>query len=157
MFGTIVTMGRWLTAARRLAGWLLAATALLISSSSIAQDGAQLPIPMNTPATVTGQIVAGMTRLELPFNLSGASSLALDVIVPVDGASLQLLSPSGVAAASGGAGVAFYPGSALPTAAPGGVFEVSAITAPADGTWILVLSFPPAPARTVAIATVRAV
>ncbi|WP_310388338.1 choice-of-anchor X domain-containing protein [Roseateles sp.] len=146
---------------RRLAGFSLlasAATLNLISAPAGAQTSPVPQVAMNTPQSLTGKIVPGMSRLELPFVLGEASSLALDVIVPVDGASLSLVAPDGsIAAASGGAGVRFHPGSALPQPAPGGVFEIGALAAPANGQWKLVLDFPAPNYSTVVIATLRAV
>lgn len=139
--------------------WLLSlATVMAAMLFSTAAHAQVAQVAMNTPTTLSAQINPGMSRLTLPFDLSGASRLSLDIIVPVDGASLTLLAPDGaVAAASGQAGVNFHPGASLPRPAPGGVFEVAAISAPPNGRWTLVLEFPAAGYSTVVIATLRAI
>lgn len=139
--------------------WLLSLAAVLTAMLLSATASAQVAqVAMNTPTTLSAPITPGMSRLALPFDLSGASRLSLDVIVPVDGASLSLLAPDGsTAAASGQPGVSYHPGAGLPRPAPGGVFEIAALNAPANGRWSLVLEFPAAGYSTVVIATLRAI
>jgi len=146
----------WATGKR----WLAAAAAVLavglLSAGAAQAQVAQ--VGMNTPTTITGRITPGMTQLNLPFDLSGASRMSLDVIVPVDGASLILRAPDGSAAATSGTpGVNFYPGAALPMPTPGGVFDIAPMISPPNGRWVLELRFPAPSYSTVVIATLRAV
>lgn len=138
-------------------GWLLAPLFLLLmllSGRALAQT---VPVALNLPATVTGDINAGATRLDIPFALSGADSLSFDLIVPVDGAVLTLVDPNGdVVLGAGDPRLSFHPGSERTPALPGGVFVAEAIAAPADGTWTLRLTFPAAPGPTVALGTIMA-
>lgn len=114
-----------------------------------------VPIPVNQPQIMTGDIVPGMTSLDIPFSVSGADGLSMEVIAPVDGVTLSLVGPGGsVEVPVGDPRVHFTPGSTLPNPLPGGVFVVDEVAAPADGNWIIRLTFPTAPQKTVAMATV---
>lgn len=116
-----------------------------------------VPIPVNQPQVVTGDIVPGMTSLDIPFSVSGADGLSMEVIAPVDGVTLSLVGPGGnVVVPVGDPRVHFTAGSTLPNPLPGGVFVVDEVAAPADGNWVIRLTFPAARVKTVAMATVTA-
>lgn len=116
-----------------------------------------VPVAVNTPATVTGNILPGATALDIPFNVSGADGLRFDLIVPVNGATLSLIDPSGkVAIGPQDSRLSFEPGSGRTPPLPGGVFTATELANPADGVWTLRLSFPAAPVKTVAMGTVFA-
>lgn len=116
-----------------------------------------VPIPVNQPQIVTGNIIPGMTSLDIPFSVNGADGLSMEVIAPVDGVALSLVGPGGNAVVPvGDPRVHFTAGSTLPNPLPGGVFVVDEVAAPADGNWIIRLTFPAAPQKTVAMATVTA-
>lgn len=141
--------------------WLVAlcipamlALPLLSPGRALAQT---VPVALNLPATISGDIIAGTTTLDLPFSVSGADSLAFELIVPVDGASLTLVDPSGqVVLASGDPRLSFVSGASRTPALPGGIFQSTELPAPASGTWTLRLSFPAAPGPTVALGTILA-
>ncbi len=116
-----------------------------------------VPIPVNQPQVVTGDIVPGMTSLDIPFSVSGTDGLSMEVIAPVDGVTLSLVGPGGnLVVPVGDPRVHFTAGSTLPSPLPGGVFIVDEVAVPADGNWVIRLTFPTAPVKTVAMATVTA-
>ncbi|NVD97575.1 choice-of-anchor X domain-containing protein [Massilia sp. BJB1822] len=116
-----------------------------------------VPVTMNMPVTVTGNILPGATALDIPFNISAADGLRFDLIVPVNGATLSLIDPSGnVAIGPQDPHLSFESGSGRTPPLPGGVFTATELATPADGVWILRVSFPAAPTKTAAIGTVFA-
>jgi hypothetical protein len=116
-----------------------------------------VPIPVNTPLTLTGDITPGMTRLDIPFTVSGADGLALDVIAPVNGVTFALIGPSGnTVVTTGDPRLSYNPGSALTPPLPGGVFVMQEVAAPLDGGWTIRLTFPAATGNTIALATIQA-
>lgn len=138
--------------------WLgaLCLLALLLLSSGRAPAQTAL-VALNLPATITGNITAGATSLDLPFTVSGADSLSFDLIAPVNGAVLSLIDPAGqVVLTNGDPRLSFAAGASHAPPLPGGVFQSTELASPADGTWILRLSFPQAPGPTVALATIMA-
>lgn len=140
--------------ARSLAALLMLSTLVLALPRAAAQT---VPVALNLPSTVSANIVAGATTLDVPFAVSGADSLSFDLIVPVDGAVLSLLDPAGqVVLAPGDPRLTFNSGNTRMPALPGGVFQSALLAAPADGTWILRLAFPAAPGPTVALGTILA-
>ena len=127
---------------------------LLIAGISNAEEA---PVPTNIPRTITADIIPGMQMVEIPFGLSGADGVIIEVIVPVDGASFTLLDPSGSAVLTPGAPeVNFTAGSDLAPGAtlPGGVFVTQEVSDPVIGTWAIHLEFPPAPESTVVVASI---
>lgn len=140
----------------RFQGMRLAWTALLlcwISTSGYVWAQTGVPVALNTPETVTASIAPGSTSVEIPFTVTGADGLRLDIIVPVDNAQFTLIAPSGTVAFPV---VEYNPGSSQTPPLPGGVFTTSEILAPEDGVWTIRVTFPAAPTQTVALATVFA-
>jgi hypothetical protein len=136
-------------------GLLAAFTLLCLALAAQAQN---VPVAVNTPQSISATITPGMTQAELSFPVNGVTRLRLDLIVPVDGAVFSLVDPSGALYfVPGDTRVQFNPGRLLPQPLPGGVFETPEITAPANGTWRIRLTFPPAPQATVALGTILAV
>lgn len=114
-------------------------------------------VAVNLPATVSADIAAGATSADLPFSISGADRLAFDLIVPIDRAQLSLIDPSGaVVMAPGDPRLSFHAGSTQTPPLPGGVYSASELAAPADGVWIMRLTFPAAPVKTALLGTVLA-
>jgi hypothetical protein len=143
------------------AEWFARGLALLVLSMlalSMPQAAAQtVPVALNLPSTVSANITAGATALDVPFAVSGADSLSFDLIVPVNGAALSLVDPAGqVVPVPGDPRVSFHSGSTRTPPLPGGVFQSTILAAPANGTWILRLTFPAAPGPTVALGTILA-
>lgn len=137
----------------------LAALAPLATLATVATPAhAQtVPVAVNTPATVSGAIVPGATSLDIPFAVSGADGLRIELIAPVDGATLTVLDPAGnVVVAPGDPRVRFLPGALNAPPLPGGIFEVAELPEPVDGTWTIRLAFPAAPGKTVALGTIFA-
>lgn len=151
------TFNSALAALRRMARRCGAFAVLGLAGLTGAAQAQTVPVALNTPVTVSGNVVPGATTLDVPFAVSGADGVKFDLIVPVNGATLTLLDPSGqVVYAPGDARVVFHPGSDRTPPLPGGIFVGAEVAAPADGTWILRLNFPAAPDRTVALATIFA-
>ena len=131
----------------------------LICDLLVSAHGGEAVVPVNIPFTLTGAIVVGQTQVSLPFSLQGASSLRLDVIAPVNGAALSLLTPDGIELLGlGGLAVQFTSGADLRPAAPlpGGVFVIENITSLQNGTYTLGVTFPAATEKTAILATVIA-
>jgi hypothetical protein len=153
---------KWL--ARAAAGRVMAAATLgaplglIVPLAALAPAHAQtVPVAVNLPATVSGAVVPGATSLDIPFAVAGADGVRIELIVPVNGATLTLLDPAGnVVVAPGDPRVTFRPGSLNTPALPGGIFEIAELPEPADGTWTIRLAFPAAPVKTVALGTIFA-
>lgn len=98
---------------------------MLVLVLALPRAGAQtVPVALNLPSTVSANIVAGATSLDVPFTASGADSLSFDRIVPVDGAVLSLVDPAGqVVLAAGDPRLAFNPASTRTPALPRGLFQ----------------------------------
>jgi hypothetical protein len=144
-------------AARRLSTCSTLLMLYLIMLAMPAAAAIGTPVALNVPVPISGNIAAGTTTLDVPFTVGGADRLAFDLIVPVNGASLSLIDPSGkVAMGPADPRLTFEPGSALATPLPGGVFAGRDVLTPAPGIWVLRLSFPAAPVKTVAFGTVLA-
>lgn len=140
---------------KRFCALLIAVTWLTIPVLCHAQ--AQTTISLNQPVSIFGDVLPGATSVDLHFNVSGATALRLDVIVPVDQPQLALRDPQGkIVFAPGDPDVEFVSGSTLAPgqSLPGGVFTLPTVADPPAGTWTLRAEFPAAPDRTVVLATV---
>ena len=120
------------------------------------QTQTQTPLggTVNTSAmrTIGVPIAVGATQLDIAVPVSAMSALRLQVIVPVTGASVSLIDPSGaVVIAPTDTRTGFLDGALLEPALPGGVFITPEVTRPSDGNWILRARFPAAPVPTVAL------
>lgn len=141
--------------ARRAAIGLAVAASAFAAGGSLAQTA---PVALNTPATVTADVTPGSTGVDLVIPLAAVQRARIDVIVPVDGATVSLVDPNGlVVVPPGDSRVAYQPGSLLPRPLPGGVFELPELSAPVNGNWRLRVAYPPASVPTVVIGTVAAV
>lgn len=140
--------------------WMcLVPTILLSHFYPINQAGAQseVAIPVNVPATLSADVVPGMTSVDIPFTVDAFDSIRVEAIVPVENATFTLLDSLGmVAVASGDASLQFLPGSDVNPAKspPGGVFATDEILSPEDGDWTVRIEFPAAPEFTVVFVTV---
>lgn len=128
--------------------------ALLLPLSALhAQTGGLV----NTGAmdTRVGAVLPGDTQVDVSIPVSGLNSLRLQAIVPVNGARLTLLNPSGaVVLAPNDPSVSFLDGALLPTPLPGGAFLTPTLASPADGNWVLRLNFPAAAEKTIVLVSV---
>lgn len=128
----------------------------LFSFSAVAQSS-QISIPTNMPQTVNSPIMIGDTMIEFELNLNRSRRFALDIILPVDGASIKLVDKNGnTIITSNDPGVDVTPGDLLEAATPlpGAVFYFSPINTPIDIPVKLVATFPPATEQTVMVTTV---
>jgi hypothetical protein len=143
---------------KRAAGRAMVAAALAALAPLAGIAHAQtVPVAVNLPATVSGPVVPGATALDLPFAVAGADGLRIELIVPVNGATLTLLDPDGnVVVAPGDPRVTFRAGALNTPALPGGIFEIAELPDPVDGRWTIRLAFPAAPQKTVALGTIYA-
>ena len=150
-----------ITPLRQMASRMRAILALIfavIGLSCLRAAIAQVPVALNTPQIVSGAVTPGMTSLELPFAMSAVDRLSMDVIVPLDGASISLVDPAGtVVLLPGDPRVIYNPGRLLSKPLPGGVFVLPELPSPTNGIWRIRLTFPPASTRTAAMATILAV
>lgn len=136
----------------------MVAGALLALAAVGGAQAQQAGVALNTPTSVTADVLPGATSVELQIPVSALTRLRLDAIVPVDNAVISLVDPRGVTVvAPGDSRVRYNPGNLLPKPLPGGVFELPELGAPINGTWKLQVGFPPAAQRTVVLASVIAV
>lgn len=132
---------------------LLLLVAMCWSSAAVSQ-AQTIPSTLNLAETLTADVVPGMRSLDLTFSVAGADTLGFALIVPLRGATFTLLDPGGnPVLASNDARVSFAPFSEPLPPLPGGVFQLRALAAPADGNWTIRLHFPPASTKTVVLAT----
>jgi hypothetical protein len=137
-------------------------TALGVTYGVVAQQGENpaaqqegVPVGLNIPSTLTADITPGTTHVEIPFDLDAADAVKLDVIIPVDNALFTLKDSAGTTVrSSGDSRVMFHAGREVNPNLPGGVFETDEITGPVSGRWVIVLDFPAAPQKTVALASI---
>ena len=140
--------------------WMCLLPAVLLSHFyPIHRAGAQseVAIPVNIPATLSADVVPGMTSVDIPFTIDAFDSIRVEAIVPVENATFTLLDSFGlVVVASGDASLQFFPGSDVnpATSPPGGVFVTDEILGPEDGDWTVRIEFPAAPELTVVFVTV---
>lgn len=128
---------------------------VLVMALPIAATANTALIPVNAPRVNTFEITDGDTSLTFPIQVSGADTLQVELIVPVDNATFTLLDPEGtVVVAPTAVGLSFLDGSLLTPPLPGGVFRTAVLSNPADGSWTVKASFPPAVEPTVAMLTV---
>ncbi len=108
-------------------------------------------------ATLVGAVEAGSTQVDVIVPVSGLSSLRVQAIVPVNGARISLISPSGaVVLEPTDTGIAFADGQALTPPLPGGVFITPELANPVDGNWVLRATFPASAFKTIVLLTVFA-
>lgn len=138
-----------------------AAMGLALAAGALAGGGSQAqtaPVALNTPATVTADVTPGSSGVVLALPLAAVRRARIDVVVPVEGATVSLLDPNGlVVVPPGDARVAYHPGRLLPRPLPGGVFELPELVSPLSGTWTLRVAYPPATGATVVVGTIAAV
>lgn len=135
------------------------ATALALAGTASLPALAQPAGLVNAGAfsTLVGAIQVGQTQVDVVVPVSGLNSLRIQAIVPVVGAQIRLIDPSGnVVIQPTDAGISFLDGSALVPPLPGGVFITPDVNGPANGNWVLRATFPPATAKTIALLTVFA-
>jgi hypothetical protein len=114
-------------------------------------------IAMNLPETLSFAVTNGMTDVQIPINVSGFNGLVLDVIVPIEGASLTIYDPDGDEVPTpGGGDIEYIDGSLIDSEnnLPGGVFFTQEIINPENGTWTAIVEFPEATENTVVMATI---
>lgn len=126
---------------------------MLAAGASYAQAPAQTAlVSTSASTTLVEPIVVGQTQADIKIPVSGLDSLRLQLILPVEGAQISLIDPSGkVVQASPDPTISVLPGSTLTPPLPGAVFLTPTVNAPANGEWILRAQFPAATAKTVAM------
>jgi hypothetical protein len=135
----------------------LTAVSLLAPVPSAAAAAASATQTVNAPQTLSAAVVQNQTFVEIPIPLAAVSSLRLQVVAPVDGATLTLLNPAGAPAVGpSDPSMSALLGATLVPPLPGATFLTPMINSPMDGTWTLRLDFPAAKNRTVVLATVYA-
>ncbi len=137
----------------------VAAAALVLAGVASLPAAAQPAGLINAGAfaTLVGAIQPGQTQVNVVVPVSGLNSLRIQAIVPVTGAQISLIDPSGnVVVQATDPGMSFLPGSGLTPPLPGGVYITPDVIAPANGNWVLRATFPAAPAATIALLTVFA-
>jgi hypothetical protein len=127
----------------------------LHSTTASPQESGDIQVGANS--IVAAPITAGQIFIDVPIPVSALTSLQVQAIVPVTGASVTLRNPSGaVVIASNDPAVSFLSGAGLDPPLPGGQFTLPSVANPVNGAWTLRLEFPAAPVNTVALVTALA-
>ena len=144
--------------------WLPRATAVLALTMSLfsplwaqAATGLNGSVNVSATSTLVGQVNVGDTQVDVTIPVSGVSSLRVQAIIPVPGATVMLIDPNGgIAIGPNDPRLSFIDGQALSPPLPGGVFITPEIASPVNGSWVLRAKFAAAPTRTIALLTVFA-
>lgn len=114
-----------------------------------------IPATLNLPTIYDAVVNEGDTQAELNINVDNVESMKIDVIVPVDGASVSLTDPFGnVVTHPDDPATDYLPGSAEAPVLPGGVFALPRVAQPENGMYVLRVTFPAAANKTGILATV---
>jgi hypothetical protein len=134
---------------------VMAMVAMLAAGAAQAQSPSNSAlVPTSASSNVVEPIVVGQTEVIIKVPVSALNSLRLQVIVPVDGAQISLIDPSGkVVIEPADPGISVLPGSALTPPVPGSSFLTPVVNKPVDGVWLLRAAFPAASSKTVALLT----
>lgn len=117
----------------------------------------EVPVVVGGPNVFSFPVVPGMTQVDFPLSLSAVKELAVEVMVPVNGATLSISDPLGNVIVSSSAGsIDFISGETLRPGEglPGGVFTADGIVPSLDGVWHITATFPEATEKTIVMATV---
>ena len=114
-----------------------------------------IPATLNLPTIYDAAVNEGDTQAELNIMVDDVETMKIDVIVPVDGASVSLIDPFGnVVTQPDDPATDYLPGSAEAPVLPGGVFALPRVTQPENGMYVLRVTFPAAVNKTGILATV---
>lgn len=142
---------------RRALGVLALASAWAASIPAWAQSAPGGTVSTGAISTLTSPIGVGSTQVDITLPVSGMTSLRVQAIVPVPGATVSLIAPNGVVViAPNDPALSYLGGQSLSPPLPGGVYITPEVANPANGNWVLRAQFPPAPTRTVALLTLFA-
>lgn len=133
---------------------LMLVVMLLASSVSASIQG---QIVANSPTTPSVAIKTGDEIATLQFDVQGAQSFRVELVVPVEGASVQLFDPQGnMVTDANDPKTQFIAGAELDVAnpLPGGIFLLPEQLQPQSGQWQAVVRFPTATYDTVVMSTV---
>ncbi|AOT07585.1 hypothetical protein [Pseudoalteromonas luteoviolacea] len=128
---------------------------MLVATSASA--GIQGQIVANSPTTPSVPIKTGDESATLLFDVQGAQSFRVELVVPVDGASVQLFDPRGnVVVDINDPKTQFIAGAELDAVnpLPGGIFLLPEQLQPQSGQWKAVVRFPTATYDMVVMSTV---
>jgi hypothetical protein len=114
-----------------------------------------IPATLNLPTIYDATVNEGDTLAELNIIVDNVESMKIDVIVPVNGASVSLIDPAGnVVTQPNDPATDYLPGSAEAPILPGGVFALPRVVSPSNGVYVLRVTFPSATDKTGILATV---
>lgn len=127
----------------------------LICATCLAQPiTTTAPFSTSNIVSTTANVTVGATRVELPFQVSDYSGIAFRVIVPVAGATMEIVDPAGAVAITATDGrIQFTSSIRLGANTPGGIFTTSDLPLAINGTWKIRISFPPAITPTFVLAS----
>jgi hypothetical protein len=140
---------------RDIAFSLLVSIFALAGLVSVNANAQTIPASLNTPSVYDTPVLLGDTSAVLQINAEEAESLAIEVIVPIDDATLSLKDPLGNEVISADdPNIDVFAGGLSDPPLPGGEYRLPTIVATASGTYELTVTFPAATYKTGILATV---
>ncbi|MEI5638826.1 MULTISPECIES: choice-of-anchor X domain-containing protein [unclassified Pseudoalteromonas] len=128
-------------------GWLMSSPALA------KQVFGPMPIGMANSKTYSLAIESGMTQITIPFDVDQTDSVQIELIIPVDEATFQVLDPNGIEIiAFNDPRIKFEPGEQQTPPVPGTYALLPELQEPMPGQWQINVEFPEVDYKTLAIA-----
>ncbi|MEF2485059.1 choice-of-anchor X domain-containing protein [Vibrio mimicus] len=126
---------------------------LIATTPTIA--GNPIPVGMSTSTTLSQPVTSGDNKATMLFSVDEADALIAEVIVPLDGAAVYLVSPNGqVATSSNDAQVNIVSGDTQTPPLPGSYVFLPEVRNPEPGEWKIIVDFPRPNYNTVIIAQI---
>ena len=124
------------------------------SSNALAQT---IPTTLDLPRIYDDKVEFGDTSASIEIMADGVDSLSIELIVPINNASVSLIGPSGdTVITPNNTDIVIYPGDASLPSLPGAEYRLPTINNPARGLYRLNVNFPPVGYKTGILATVIA-
>lgn len=128
-----------------------------LQSFSLKAQTNAVSVPTNLPQTVNTPIIVGQINAEAMLSLQNSRRFAVDVVLPVDGATVKLVDANGMTIiSSGDPGVEVIPGDQIgaPEPLPGAIYAFSPMSTPSALPIKVEATFPAATEQTVMVTTV---
>ncbi len=114
-----------------------------------------IPLNMSTNKTITHPINIDDTQTSITFEIDQAEELAIEIVLPLDHATVSLIGPDGIVViAANDPQIITTPGSQFQPGLPGAMVLLPAVQSPMTGSWSLVIDYPVAEYKTLIIVQV---